>query len=282
MLTEACVHVTPTPEHERFHAVFFGDWAAGLAAARAISQAGVAVSMLRVSNADETDTQLRIAGHESAIAWLRRYLGWRRLGDRPVMMLFGVTGSRREAGRACRCAGAGPCGRRRGGGHRPRPRLGRRPLRRGLSAQRPVGGRLLRGHHGDRGALVARHRDRERHAAGRPRGVHAHGERALAFSHLSHVYAAGCSLYMTVIWRRGPDYATDIERWRRLKRDVSRTIVARGGTISHQHGVGRDHAPYLDAETGASGRRLMRAALAELDPEGMMNPHKLWEDDHVG
>lgn len=87
---------------------------------------------------------------------------------------------------------------------------------------------------------------------------------------------------MTVIWRHGPGYAADIERWRRLKRDVSRTVVARGGTISHQHGEGRAHAPYLAAETGASGRLLMRAALAELDPGGMMNPHKFWEDDHVG
>ena len=283
VLTEACVHVTPTPEHERFHAVFFGDWAAGLAAARAISQAGVAVSMLRVSNADETDTQLRIAGHESAIAWLRRYLGWRRLGDRPVMMLFGVTGSRREAGRAradalalARAAGGVAVGTALGRAWAA-GRFAGAYLRNGLWEAGYCVDTMETAVPWSRATATVSAMQQAAHEA-----LHAHGERALAFSHLSHVYAAGCSLYMTVIWRRGPDYATDIERWRRLKRDVSRTIVARGGTISHQHGVGRDHAPYLDAETGASGRRLMRAALAELDPEGMMNPHKLWEDDHVG
>ncbi len=31
---------------------------------------------------------------------------------------------------------------------------------------------------------------------------------------------------------------------------MSKAIVAHGGTISHQHGVGVDHAPYLPAGEG--------------------------------
>ena len=51
--------------------------------------------------------------------------------------------------------------------------------------------------------------------------------------------------------------------------------MANGGTISHQHGVGLDHAPYLEAEKGPLGLSAMRSLFRHFDPEGMMNPGKL-------
>ncbi|GAB3670266.1 FAD-binding oxidoreductase [Salinisphaera aquimarina] len=276
IVTEADMHVCPVADHEAFHTLFFADWDAALAAARSITHAGVAVSMLRVSNAEETDTQLRIAGHESAIAWLRSYLGWRRLGDRPCMMMLGVTGDRalarrirRDALGIARAAGGVHIGTRMGA----------------IWAKNRFAGAYLRNSLWDAGFAVDTMEtavpwsrttaamsamQQAAHAA-----LNRYDERALAFAHLSHVYAAGSSLYMTVIWRRGGDYATDIERWRSLKAAVSQAIVGAGATISHQHGVGVDHAPYLAPEKSETGIDLIRAALAELDPDGMMNPHKL-------
>ena len=52
-------------------------------------------------------------------------------------------------------------------------------------------------------------------------------------------------------------------------------IAAAGATITHHHAVGRDHAPWLEAETGALGLAALRAVKAELDPAGIMNPGKL-------
>ena len=43
-----------------------------------------------------------------------------------------------------------------------------------------------------------------------------------------------------------------------------------------QRCCGADHAPYLPAEKGALGMDLIRAAMRELDPDGMMNPGKLF------
>ena len=57
---------------------------------------------------------------------------------------------------------------------------------------------------------------------------------------------------------------------------MSQAIVVGGGTISHQHGVGVDHAPYLEAEKGELGMSVLRAMARELDPAGMMNPGKLF------
>ena len=52
-------------------------------------------------------------------------------------------------------------------------------------------------------------------------------------------------------------------------------MVKQGGTISHQHGVGTDHAPYLAAEKGPLGMATMRNLFQHFDPQGMMNPGKL-------
>jgi alkyldihydroxyacetonephosphate synthase len=52
-------------------------------------------------------------------------------------------------------------------------------------------------------------------------------------------------------------------------------IIAAGGTITHHHAVGRDHAPWLEAEDGALGVAALRAVKDRLDPTGIMNPGAL-------
>lgn len=52
-------------------------------------------------------------------------------------------------------------------------------------------------------------------------------------------------------------------------------IVRVGGTITHHHGVGEDHVPWLGAEKGAQGMGLLRAIKREMDPAGVLNPGKL-------
>jgi alkyldihydroxyacetonephosphate synthase len=54
--------------------------------------------------------------------------------------------------------------------------------------------------------------------------------------------------------------------------------VEAGGTISHQHGVGIDHKPYLTAEKGAIGIESIRRSLSASDPEKRLNPDKLLPD----
>ena len=48
-----------------------------------------------------------------------------------------------------------------------------------------------------------------------------------------------------------------------------------GGTITHHHAVGRDHAPWMVDEVGTSGRAALQSLKATLDPAGIMNPGKL-------
>jgi alkyldihydroxyacetonephosphate synthase len=103
-------------------------------------------------------------------------------------------------------------------------------------------------------------------------------ERVHAFAHLSHVYPSGSSLYATYVYRRAADPDETLARWRRLKGIASETIVAHGGTISHQHGIGRDHVPYLSTEKGDLALATVRAALGHLDPDGVMHRGVLLDD----
>ena len=70
--------------------------------------------------------------------------------------------------------------------------------------------------------------------------------------HVSHLYETGASLYFTFIARQRE--GAEIEQWRAVKRAASEAIVAGGGTITHHHAVGRDHAPWLEREIGERGR----------------------------
>ena len=80
------------------------------------------------------------------------------------------------------------------------------------------------------------------------------------------------------MFRASGDPDADLARWRRFKGAASAAIVAHGGTISHQHGVGVDHAPWLREEKGVLGMELIRAMAREFDPHGLMNPGKLFTD----
>ncbi len=99
------------------------------------------------------------------------------------------------------------------------------------------------------------------------------GTPGLVMCHVSHVYETGASLYFTLIARQRE--GDELGQWLAVKRAASEAIVAGGGTITHHHGVGRDHAQWMPAEVGAQGVAVLRALKAELDPAGIMNPGKL-------
>jgi alkyldihydroxyacetonephosphate synthase len=109
-------------------------------------------------------------------------------------------------------------------------------------------------------------------------GLADEGERVLAFGHVSHAYATGASIYVTYLFRIASGAEETFLRWRKLKTAASRTIVAHGGTISHQHGVGLDHQPWMEDEKGRLGLRSLAALARAYDPDGIMNPGKLIEN----
>lgn len=111
-----------------------------------------------------------------------------------------------------------------------------------------------------------------RAAAAEALGTHLPTTPALIMCHVSHVYPEGASLYFTVIAGQSKD---PVGQWEKAKAAVCRAIEANGGTVSHHHGVGTDHLPYMEEEIGPLGIKILRAVKDALDPVGIMNPGKL-------
>jgi alkyldihydroxyacetonephosphate synthase len=86
----------------------------------------------------------------------------------------------------------------------------------------------------------------------------------------THVYPDGPAPYFTVMAPavRGGE----VEQWDEIKAAASEAVIEGGGTITHHHAVGRDHRPWYDRQRPAPFAAALRAAKAELDPAGVLNP----------
>jgi alkyldihydroxyacetonephosphate synthase len=96
--------------------------------------------------------------------------------------------------------------------------------------------------------------------------------------HVSHVYPAGASLYFTFLARQEAGVEQQMEQWRRIKVAATGAIMAGGGTLSHHHGVGYEHAPWMAGEVGPVGVAAIAALKSALDPAGVMNPGKVVQE----
>jgi alkyldihydroxyacetonephosphate synthase len=109
----------------------------------------------------------------------------------------------------------------------------------------------------------------ERVAGALRESLSARGTPPVILCHISHVYAAGASLYFTVACAQSED---PVEQWRSAKQAASEAILTAGGSISHHHGVGRDHLPFYEREVGPLAIEILSAVKARLDPAGILNP----------
>jgi alkyldihydroxyacetonephosphate synthase len=277
VITNCTVKVRRLPEQQVFSGSFLPGPNAGVDCIRAISQSGVGVMMARLSLPEETRTGLALKGHSGlrAIA-LEGWLGLHGVHDDACLLLVGADGSPArvrttlaETNRLVRKHGGVVIG----------PLAGNTwyksrfdfPYLRNTLWERGYGidtletalpwGRV----HEYIGAV-----ERAIH-----KGFEPDSERAHVFTHLSHVYPHGTSVYTTYIFRLSDDPDANLARWQRTKAAASEIIVAFGGTISHQHGVGHDHRPYLGSEKRPEGMALLRSVIREADPGGLFDTGNL-------
>ncbi len=272
IITDVVVRATAGPEAAHRVAYVLGGWERAVDFAQTLAQSGVPLSMVRVSTPLETATTFALGAGARGAGVLRRYLGLRAADGERCLAIVGVEGTPRVVRAAARdiadVAGA--------------HHAVRAPGVAAAWQRERFRGAYLRNPLWDAGYAVDTletavdwSRVRPLAAAVGPalrQGLAADDERVHAFSHLSHVYASGSSLYTTYIFRLAADPDETLARWRRLKAAASEVIAAHGGTISHQHGIGRDHVPYVEAEKGPLGMATLRGALGALDPDGLMAP----------
>ncbi len=280
VISEVTVRISKLADEEKFYAVFLPSWSQALAGIRSLAQARIPLSMLRLSNAIETETQLALAGHPQQIAWLEKYLSWRGAGQGKCLLTFGVTGNRQQN------------------------KVSIAQVKRLLKAQGGVFTGTLLGKKWAEGRFRFPYLRHGLWEAGYAvdtletatdwcnvdsllnkletslrTALSDEGEQVHVFTHLSHVYGEGSSIYTSYVFRPGSSYEQAMSRWHKLKHSACQTIANNRGTISHQHGVGRDHAPYLQVEKGELGIAALKNLSRHFDPERRLAPGGLLVED---
>ena len=293
VIGELDLRVRAAPRERCYEGAFFADFPAGVSALRALAQEHAAPAVTRLS--DEAETRITLAqaqaagagsgegAHESIRGALqararsragRAYLRVRGYGG-GCLAILGFEGTPEEVARGrarahevVRDHGGLPVGSSPGEAWR-RQRFAAPYLRDELLTHGVMVETLetatrwsnLRRLHRETGAAIERE-------------LRAQGSEGTAMCHVSHLYETGASLYFTLLARQRE--GAEIEQWQAVKRAASEAIASHGGTITHHHGVGRDHLPWMERELGgAQGVRALRALKQQLDPAGIMNPGKL-------
>lgn len=281
IITQALVRVHPTPERRDYRAWLFPTFAQGAAAVRQMLQEGPIPTVVRLSDSAETDASIAMRQRGQGI--------WRAAGERigsavlrtrglesgtMCLVIMGIEGSapvvartRRDLGWLLRRHGA--------------VALGSAPARswRREYFQAPC----LRDVLIDAGIMVdtletAATWDRllplqQSVAQAITEALRAAGTPPLVLCHLSHAYPTGASLYYTVLARQR--IGREIEQWQAFKQAATDAVLEAGGTLSHHHGIGTVHRPWMAREHGEVALAALRAVKAALDPAGIMNPGKL-------
>lgn len=256
VITEVRVRVHPVPAERLMESWSFPDFATGAAALRAVAQHGGGPTVIRLS--DETETGVSLA----QVGRIGRALA---KGASAVTVFEGDDVAGRRARTAEILQGAGGTS------------LGEGAAEDWLRTR--FDGPYLRDALLDAGVFCETLETattwsrlpalREAVTEAIKAGFSEVGRKAFVMCHVSHVYPTGASLYFTVLAPLGSDPLT---AWAGVKHRVGDAIMAAGGTISHHHAVGRDHAPWLSEEIGETGIRILSAVKRELDPHGVMNP----------
>ena len=281
IFTTVKMRVQSQPEQELFKVAFLPNWEAGKEVLRQAVQKNVRLSMLRLSNAVETDAHLHLGTTPSQFLAISTYLKARGLSSDKVMLTYGVSGDKAQN------------------------KLALTQFNKLLKQHGSVTGKItdimgsvwahgrfkfpyLRGTLWDKGIMVDTFEtatnwnnideQMQQMQEAVQNALADEGEEVMAFTHISHVYKQGASLYTTYFFRAAKDHATTLQRWQKIKKAASLSLANGTATISHQHGVGRDHAPYLAAEKGKLGIQVTHDMLKSLDPEQRMNPGVLIED----
>jgi alkyldihydroxyacetonephosphate synthase len=256
VITELTLRVRPVPEVRSYAGWSFPSFADGSRALRALAQDGPLPTVLRLSDEPETAIGAATGASAAAAGGCLAVVGFEGVRDE-------VAAREAAVDRRLRQYGGTPLGAAPGtawlDGRFRAPYLRDALLDAGALAETletaTFWHRLPHTYEAVRGALVDT--------------LTGLGTPPLVMCHISHVYAAGASLYFTVVAAQAED---PVAQWRTAKAAASDAVAATGATITHHHGVGTDHRPWYAREIGPVGVAMLRAVKDAVDPAGILNP----------
>lgn len=98
------------------------------------------------------------------------------------------------------------------------------------------------------------------------------GIKGWIMAHMSHSYHSGACLYFTFAFVGKNDMLAEYDV---VKTAIQQAFVDNGGTLSHHHGVGVEHSPWMEQDISAQGVQVMSGLFAATDPANNLNPGKI-------
>ena len=288
IITEATVQVHRTPAKRDVFAYFFPNWEAGTAAMQEIAESDAAPSITRVSDGRETGFSLATSKERhgfdkfaagTVLPTLMKSKGWAKQpgGLESICLSFiGFEGGEAHAKRQKKLVDK--IVKKHGG-----MGIGKGPGV--LYDQKKFDTPYLRDFLLDRGAAgdvsesampwskVNQVHDAVRVAA--DKAFDEIGIQGWIMSHLSHSYHSGACLYFTFAFVMGDD---PIGEYNVVKTAIQQAFMDNGGSLSHHHGVGLEHAPWLEQDISTQGVAVMRGLFDSADPGENFNPRKIVAD----
>ncbi len=282
IITEATVAVHRVPEERTILGYLFPGWEQGVAAMTAIAASEARPSVTRISDANETAFSFATRRRSKLVSRLTSrammtYLRRRRHYDLGQLCLsfIGFEGSpahvkaqRKLVGRiVSEHGGIG---------------IGAGPGQ--LYDQKKFDTPYIRDFLLDRGGLADVSETAAAWSALVPlyRGVQAAarqafdeiGVRGWLMCHLSHSYHSGACLYFTFAFEPGVG-RDPLDQYDTVKSAIQQAFVDHGGTLSHHHAVGVEHARWLAEDISRAGVALISGLFEAIDPGHNLNPGKI-------
>lgn len=276
IITECVVNISKLPEAQQFRGAFFPNADTAIAAVKDLARSKIPLTMVRLSFAKEAETMLELNGKHFSVDVMDAYLSAKGIHDGRCMMLYGAIGDsslvKSNIKRAKQIIkenkgadiGTYP-------GNKWYEKRFKLPYLRNTLWEMGYGIDTLE---------TAVTWDKVPQMVIEVEGaiedaMKVQGEPVHVFTHLSHIYPQGSSVYTTYIFKLSENMKDNLTKWKATKTAASQAIVKLGGTISHQHGVGLDHKDYLLSEKGSLGIEMMSAVFDKFDPRELLNPGKL-------
>ncbi|HTE61404.1 MAG TPA: FAD-binding oxidoreductase [Solirubrobacteraceae bacterium] len=284
VITEVTAQVHRTPAKRDVYAYFFPNWEAGIAAMQEISESDAAPSITRISDARETGFSLATSKERhgfdkfaagTVLPTLMKSKGWKL--DDICLSFIGYEGSEKHAERQKKLVDRivknhGGMGVGKGPGV--------------LYDQKKFDTPYLRDFLLDRGAAgdvsetampwskVNQVHDEVVKAA--ERAYDEIGIKGWIMSHMSHSYHTGACLYFTFAFVMGDK--DPLGQYDTVKGAIQQAFIDNGGSLSHHHGVGVEHAPWLEQDISPEGVKVMSGLFSSADPGDNFNPRKIVAD----
>ena len=99
------------------------------------------------------------------------------------------------------------------------------------------------------------------------------GVKGYIMCHLSHSYHSGACLYFTFAFRMSGE--DQLGQYDTVKSAIQQSFIDNGGTLSHHHAVGTEHAPWLEQDISTAGVTMMSGLFEAVDPGRNLNPGKI-------